>query len=62
MTTDRIADIQERLRSLGDELEDAAIDLLRTAVEDGAKGRPPEEKQLMAARRAVMKAVKSLDL
>ena len=60
MMEDRVADIAERLASIAEELTDVAYELLRDAVADGATSRPPLEKKLMIARRAVEKAAHTL--
>lgn len=52
----RYDDLAERLESIGDELADLAIDELRDALRSG-KGKPPSEKRLTQARRAIEKAV-----
>ena len=46
----------ERLEAIGAELDDIAFDQLREAVADGELTRPPHDKQLMQARRAIEKA------
>lgn len=59
--SERIDDIRQRLESISEELGDVAIDLLRQAIDDGATSRPPEEKVLNQARRAVDKAARLLE-
>lgn len=56
----RFEDIRVRLEQISEELGDLALDLLRRAVDDGAGQRPPEEKPLSQARRAVDKAARHL--
>ena len=59
MTT--YAELATRLRSIAEELDDAAFDLLNRAVADGATSRPVEDKALTQARRAVEKAATLLE-
>ncbi|MCP3988470.1 MAG: hypothetical protein GY724_05335 [Actinomycetia bacterium] len=59
--SDKIEDIRVRLDTIGEELADLAIDVLRQAVDEGAQQRPPIEKTLTKARRAVAKAARILD-
>ncbi|MEM9130777.1 MAG: hypothetical protein AAF962_04270 [Actinomycetota bacterium] len=58
---DRVSDIRQDLENLSEQLAELAIDVLREAVDEGATSRPPLEKQLTQARRAVEKAVRALD-
>ncbi len=46
----------ERLESVASELDEIAFDRLREAVADGEVARPPDDKKLMQARRAIEKA------
>ena len=50
-----------RLRGIAGELDDVALDVLTEAVADGATARPPEDKTLTQARRAVEKAATLLE-
>lgn len=50
-------DLIERLTEVSEQLADRAIDVLRSAVEAGESGRPPEERALTRARAAVDKAI-----
>jgi len=59
--SDRIDDIRGRLDGIAEEIAELAIDVLRQAIDDGAAKRPPEERQLTQARRAVEKAARLLD-
>lgn len=59
--SDRLEDIRQRLVSIGDELEDLGLDVLRQAVDDGASSRPPLERTISTARRAVDKASRTLE-
>ena len=61
MVEDRVAEIAERLSHIAEELTDVAYELLRTAVAEGATARPPLEKKIMIARRAVEKAAHTLE-
>lgn len=56
----RIADIRSRLESITEELTDVSVEVLRSAVEAGATKRPPIDKKLGQARRAVEKAARLL--
>ena len=47
----------ERLESVAADLDELAFDRLREAVADGEVTRPPDDKKLMQARRAIEKAV-----
>lgn len=58
---DRIADIRSRLESITEELTEVSVDLLRSAIEAGETARPPIDKKLSQARRAVEKAARLLD-
>ena len=49
-------DLIERLESVAADLDEIAFDRLREAVADGAVIRPPDDKKLMQARRAIEKA------
>ena len=46
----------QRLESIAADLDEVAFDKLREAVADGEVTRPPEDKKLMQARRAIDKA------
>jgi hypothetical protein len=46
----------ERLEAIAADLDDLAFDRLREAVADGEVARPPQDKKLMQARRAIEKA------
>jgi hypothetical protein len=46
----------ERLEAIAADLDELAFDRLREAVADGEVARPPEDKKLMQARRAIEKA------
>lgn len=59
--SDRVNDIRTELENLSEQLAELAVDVLREAVDEGATTRPPLEKQLTQARRAVEKAVRALD-
>ena len=59
----RMADHQDlvaQLESVAEALTDRAIEVLRRAIEDGATEKPPEEKELVRAQRAVDKALRIL--
>lgn len=61
MSRQRIAELRDDLARIGEELAEVALDVLRQAIDDGATARPPEEKALAQARRAVERAVHALD-
>jgi hypothetical protein len=52
----RYEELAERLEVIGAELDELSFDLLQQAVADGATQRPPADKTLTQARRAVEKA------
>jgi hypothetical protein len=52
----RYEDLAERLEVIGAELDELSFDLLQQAAADGATRRPPADKTLTQARRAVEKA------
>lgn len=53
--------LAERLRGIAEELDDASFELLHDAVASGATRRPPADKTLTQARRAIDKAASLLD-
>jgi hypothetical protein len=55
-----LADLRARLESIGEELADAGMDVLRQAVADGQTRRPDAERRIGQARRAVERAVAAL--
>jgi hypothetical protein len=55
------AGLAARLREIAGELDDVTFDLLNRAVAEGATTRPPEDKTLAQARRAVEKAATLLE-
>lgn len=57
----RYSHLAERLEAISEEIADLAIDELKGALRSGT-GRPPGEKQLTQARRAIEKAVHLLHL
>ncbi|MGH9271443.1 MAG: hypothetical protein ACRDZ2_09225 [Ilumatobacteraceae bacterium] len=56
----RAEDLADQLDTIGAELDELSFDLLQQAVADGATTRPPEDKVLVQARRAVEKAARLL--
>ncbi len=58
---DRLEELKTELESISERLQDLSIDILREAVDRGETTRPPIDKTLAAARRAVDKAVRTLD-
>jgi hypothetical protein len=57
----RYDELAAQLRGIAGELDDVALDVLTEAVADGAIARPPEDKTLTQARRAVEKAATLLE-
>ena len=53
---DRRDELAERLDAIAEELGDLALGALREAVDRGEDRRPPDERRLTQARRAVEKA------
>lgn len=49
--------VVSRLESAVADLDEIAFDLLREAVADGETQRPPEDRELAKARRAIEKAI-----
>ena len=56
----RYDEIADQLEAIGADLDEASFDLLQQAAADGATTRPPADKTLTQARRAVEKAVQLL--
>jgi hypothetical protein len=54
-------ELASRLRDIAGELDDVALDVLNRAVAEGATSRPPDDKALTQARRAVEKAATLLE-
>jgi hypothetical protein len=52
--------LRARLEGIAEELSDAAMDVLRQALEEGAVGRPDAERRITQARRAVERAAAAL--
>ncbi len=50
----------DRLESVAADIDEMAFDRLREAVADGELSRPPDDKRLMQARRAIEKAASIL--
>jgi hypothetical protein len=61
VSPDRITELRDELSRIAEELAEVALDVLRQAIDDGATARPPQEKALAQARRAVERAVHALD-
>lgn len=57
MPAEHFADVVSSLESISETLGERSLDLLRRAVASGSGQRPPEEKVIAQARRAVDKAV-----
>lgn len=57
MPGENLQDVISQLESVSELLGDHTIELLRAAVESGSGVRPPEEKAISQARRAIDKAV-----
>ena len=60
MSNDGHADLVARLQDVSDALGERTMALLREAIESGEGSRPPMEKTLSQARRAVDKAISLL--
>lgn len=56
-----IAEAVERLREVGDWIDDRSLDLLREAVAEGQGRRPEADRVLQQARRAIDKAIRGLE-
>ena len=54
--SDKLHDISQRLDSIAEELEDLALDRLRSEVEAGATKASETDRRLARARRSVSKA------
>ena len=57
----RYQDVAKRLRGIAEELDEASFELLHDAVASGETKRPPADKTLTQARRAIEKAATLLD-
>ncbi len=57
---EQLEDIIYRLESIAEELNDYSMRILSDAIEAGETSRPPLEKQVSQARRAVEKALQHL--
>jgi len=57
---DELDDIAARLEAIAEELNDCSMRILSDAIESGQSSRPPLEKQVSQARRAVEKAIQHL--
>ena len=55
MIDDRLDSLAERLEQIAEDIDELAFDMLREAVQKG-QSRPPLDKTLLQARRAVTKA------
>ena len=60
MSDPSLDDIISRLENIGETLGERSMTLLRDAIEKGETARPPEERVVAQARRAVDKAVSLL--
>ncbi len=58
---DRLDDLRNELATISERLQDLSIDILREAVDRGETTRPAIDKSLATARRAVDKAVRTLE-
>ena len=59
-TMEEIERITAELEQLSSDLNDVAMSLLSEAIHEGAQSRPPEEKKVTQARRAIEKATQHL--
>ncbi len=57
---EKLEDIISRLETIAEELNDYSMRILSDAIEAGETSRPPLEKQVSQARRAVEKALQHL--
>ena len=57
---EEIERITAELEQLSSDLNDVAMSILAEAIREGATSRPPEEKKVSQARRAVEKAIQHL--
>ncbi len=57
---EQLEDIVSRLETIAEELNDYSMRILSDAIEAGETSRPPLEKQVSQARRAVEKALQHL--
>jgi exonuclease VII small subunit len=57
---EQLEDIISRLETIAEELNDYSMRILSDAIEAGETSRPPLEKQVSQARRAVEKALQHL--
>lgn len=60
-SVNQLEDIVSRLETIAEDLNDFAMRILSDAIEAGETTRPPLEKQVSQARRAVEKALQHLD-
>jgi len=58
---DRLEELRTELVTISERLQDLSIDMLRAAVDRGETTRPPLDKTLATARRAVDKAIRTLE-
>jgi hypothetical protein len=56
-----VTEALERLRGVAEWIDDRSFDLLREAVAEGQTRRPDADKVLQQARRAIDKAIRSLE-
>ena len=61
MTGEQFDDVVSQLQSISETLGDRTFSLLREAVANGSGQRPPEEKVISQARRAIDKAIHLLE-
>lgn len=57
---EEIERITSELERISSDLNDVAMSLLSAAIREGADSRPPEEKKVSQARRAIDKALQNL--
>lgn len=60
-TTPDVSDLIERLRAVSEDLADRAISILSEASREGQTKRPADERAITQARRAVEKAIATLE-
>ena len=60
MNQESLEALATRLDEIGEEIADLAIESIRDALQSAPGGRPPAERELTQARRAVVKAAHAL--
>ena len=58
---DRVVEVRNNLQTISESLSELSMDTLRNALDAGESAAPPEDKKINQARRAVDKAIKTLE-